>query len=197
MSLALLASQPGCLSTLTSRAARGHANGLLVHSVGSLDEAWFAPGRGLVLCGKVRPGETNYGPEGNPITNVRFAAALPLAELSGSRPPELSYRRFHGTERCDCAATLAGSRRVPVAESPGVQLLNTGGLNQFVRTLEDQRLHVDPLPELGNPPLDFALGPRGAQPAYLVTGAPPVTKPKPPVPDPCADFAATVFPDGG
>ena len=49
-----------------------------------------------------------------------------------------------------------------------MQLVNPPGLNRWVVQLEDQRVHVDRLPELANPPLDFALGPRGGQPAFWV-----------------------------
>jgi hypothetical protein len=168
--LALLASLSGCISMLeASLRAEGFENDLVVHALSSLDDAWFVPGRGLVVYGKATPGQL-FGdvdpPGGRQPSVAPFAAALSLEELAAGTA-RLPYDRFYGVsaEQASCAGKASGARRVSVSTSPGIALLGPE-LPVQERDLEQQHIQIDALPGVTERPVRVELGPRGAKPIY-------------------------------
>jgi hypothetical protein len=171
--LARLAVCVGSLATLSAcghsntehmmHSALGVENDVRVVSVASIDEAFFLPGRGLLLCGRAAPGDE------------AFALGIPLAGLAQPQPAMLSYERFstpfwgytpESGDGCACAAALPEARRIPVSGPGAIALVNPPGVAPEALTLEQQQLHVDPLPDVPGTPADLQLGPRGGNGAY-------------------------------
>jgi hypothetical protein len=168
----------GCITTKQAVSRIwGSENELLVRAVASVDKAWFVPGKGLVLAGRVTPGRLlgnpiRINPNDDPPT-APFLAALTLAELA-SRRPRLHYDRFHREWSDDesCIERFAGAAPLSVKEPQEIALRDPHDVSLWALRLESQEIHVKKLPGVG-PVYPILLGPSGGD--WLYTLAVPFT----------------------
>jgi hypothetical protein len=156
----------------------GSQNELLVRAVASVDQAWFVPGKGLVLFGEVTPGRMigdplRMNPNDDPPT-APYVAALSLRELD-SRRPRLHYERFHAAKAGDVACVRGFAPSVELVAtrgSPMVVLVDPKDTTLRQIILDQQQIYVGQLPGMGDANL-VRLGPRGGD--WLWTLALPFT----------------------
>jgi hypothetical protein len=160
--------------------AKGYENGIQVWSISSIDEAWFVPGKGLVLFGQAMPGkllgeEVRPDHRGDP-PSADFVAALTIKELRSLRP-RLHASRFHALARDDrsCITDPPETRLEPTfvhvatPTQPSVWLQDLrNDVSSWQLRLEEQRLVIDAVDEVTPRRVAVALGPHGARPLYYV-----------------------------